>query len=104
MKIKLRLLAVPIFYGFGPFAQAQVGNPELIAQAKKEWALVWYTTISVLEAKEFADPFEKQFSPIKVEIFRSGAGVLAYRIRSEYKARNYRVDIVIGIYNRGVIQ
>src|SRR5437870_11182073 len=40
MKIKLWRLAVLIFYGFGPFAQAQVGNPELIAQAKKEGALV----------------------------------------------------------------
>ena len=103
MKIKLWRLAVLIFFGFGSFAQAQVGNPELIAQAKKEGALVWYTTISVLEAKEFADPFEKQFSPIKVEIFRSGAGVLANRISSEYQARNYRVDIVQGISSRGVI-
>src|SRR5205814_6852825 len=46
---------------------------------------------------------EKQFSPIKVEIFRSGAGVLANRISSEYQARNYRVDIVQGIFSRGVI-
>ena len=103
MKIKLWRLAVLIFFGFGSFAQAQVGNPELIARAKKERALVWYTTISVPEAKEFADAFEKQFSPIKVEIFRSGAGVLANRISSEYQARNYRVDIVQGISSRGVI-
>ena len=103
MKIKLWRLAVLIFFGFGSFAQAQVGNPELIARAKKERALVWYTTISVPEAKEFADAFEKQFPPIKVEIFRSGAGVLANRISSEYQARNYRVDIVQGISSRGVI-
>ena len=40
MKIKLWRLAVLIFFGFGSFAQAQVGNPELIARAKKERALV----------------------------------------------------------------
>src|SRR5207253_5179059 len=103
MTIKLWRLVGLIFFGFGSFAQAQVGNPELIAQANKEGGLVWYTTISVPEAKEFADAFEKQFPPIKVEIFRSGAGVLANRISSEYQARNYRVDIVQGISSRGVI-
>jgi iron(III) transport system substrate-binding protein len=101
MKI-LRLITLVLF-GFASFAQAQIGNPDLIAQAKKEGALVWYTTISVPEAKEFADAFEKQFPPIKVEIFRSGAGVLANRMSSEYQARSYRVDIVQGISSRGVM-
>src|SRR5437867_10018897 len=61
MKIKLWRLAVLIFYGFGPFAQAQVGNPELIARAKKDRALVWYTRISVPEDKEFIEALEILF-------------------------------------------
>jgi iron(III) transport system substrate-binding protein len=101
--MKILHLAALACLGFASLAHAQAGNPELIAQAKKEGALVWYTTISVPEAKDFADAFEKQFPPIKVEIFRSGAGVLANRISSEYQARNYRVDIVQGISSRGVI-
>jgi iron(III) transport system substrate-binding protein len=101
--MKLLRLAISALFTFASLAYGQVGNPELAAQANKEGALVWYTTISVPEAKEFADAFEKQFPPIKVEIFRSGAGVLANRISSEYQARNYQVDIIQGISSRGVI-
>src|SRR6266571_4317667 len=71
MKIKLWRLAVLIFFGFGSFAQAQVGNLELIAQAKKEGGLVWYTTISVPEAKEFADAFEEQPGRYRARDFQS---------------------------------
>jgi iron(III) transport system substrate-binding protein len=101
--MKILGLAALVFFGFASLARAQLGNPELIAQAKKEGALVWYTTLSVPEAKEFVEVFEKRFPFIKVEIFRSGAGAIANRIASEYTARNYRFDIVQGISSRGVI-
>jgi ABC-type Fe3+ transport system substrate-binding protein len=101
--MKILWLAAFAFFAFASSACAQVANPALIAQAKKEGALVWYTTLSVPEAKEFGELFEKQFPPIKVEIFRSGAGAIANRIASEYTARSYRFDIVQGISSRGVI-
>src|SRR5262249_47562431 len=85
------------------FAQAQTANPDPAAQAKKEGALSWYTTLSVPEAKEFAAAFEKQYPSIHIEIFRSGAGAIANRIFSEYAAKNYRFDVVQGISSRGVI-
>ena len=97
-----RLLAFAVL-GFASPAHAQAVNPELVNQAKKEGALVWYTTISIPEAKEFADAFEKQFPFIKVDIFRSGAGAVANRVASEYNARNYSFDIVQGISSRGVL-
>ncbi len=84
-------------------ARGQSANPEFVNHAKKEGALVWYTTISIPEAKEFADAFEKQFPFIKVDIFRSGAGAVANRVASEYNARTYSFDIVQGISSRGVL-
>lgn len=81
----------------------QSANPDLVAQAKKEGALVWYTTLSVPEAKEFSATFEKLYPFIKIEIFRSGAGAISNRIFSEYAAKNYHFDIVQGISSRGVI-
>jgi ABC-type Fe3+ transport system substrate-binding protein len=93
---------VCIFLGLPPLTRGQFANPEFVNQAKKEGALVWYTTISIPEAKEFADAFEKQFPFIKVDIFRSGAGAVANRVASEYNARNYSFDIVQGISSRGV--
>ena len=103
VETKILRLAAFAFLGFAALARGQGGNPELVGQAKKEGALVWYTTLSVPEAKQFADGFEKQFPFVKVEILRSGAGVIANRILSEYSAKNYRFDIVQGISSRGVI-
>jgi iron(III) transport system substrate-binding protein len=100
----VRILALAVALSSGStLAHAQGGNPDLIAQAKKESALVWYTTLSVPEAKEFAAAFEKLYPSIRIEIFRSGAGAIANRIFSEYAARNYSFDIVQGISSRGVI-
>ena len=102
-KVRLLPLATLALCAFASLARAQVGNPELVAQAKKEGGLMWYTTISIPEAKEFADAFEKLFPFVKVEIFRSGAGAVANRVASEYTAKSYKFDIVQGISSRGVI-
>jgi ABC-type Fe3+ transport system substrate-binding protein len=80
---------------------AQVVNPDLIAQAKKEGRVVWYTTVSIPESKQLADMFEKQHPFIKVDLLRSGSGALVNRIVSEYAARNYSVDVMQGTSSRG---
>ncbi len=63
-------------------AHAQVSNPDLIAQAKKEGRVTWYTTVSIPESKQFMDMFEKQYPFIKVDLLRSGSGPLVNRIVS----------------------
>ncbi len=68
-------------------AHAQVSNPDLIAQAKKEGRVTWYTTVSIPESKQFMDMFEKQYPFIKVDLLRSGSGPLVNRIVSEYAAK-----------------
>jgi ABC-type thiamine transport system substrate-binding protein len=84
----------------GP-AIAQVGSPELIAQAKKEGRVTWYTTVSIPESKQFIDMFEKQYPFIKVDLLRSGSGPLVNRIVSEYAAKNYAADVLHGMLSRG---
>ena len=64
-------------------ALAQVGTPDLVAQAKKEGRVAWYTTVSIPESKQFIDIFEKQYPFIKVDLLRSGSGALVNRIVSE---------------------
>jgi iron(III) transport system substrate-binding protein len=54
-------------------ASAQVGNPDLIAQAKKEGRVTWYTTVSIPESKQFMDMLEKQYPFVKVDLLRSGS-------------------------------
>ncbi|MGH7771342.1 MAG: ABC transporter substrate-binding protein [Candidatus Binatia bacterium] len=96
-------LATFALLGFASLTHAQVVHPDLVSQAKKERRVVWYTTLSIPESKQFADIFETQFPFLKVEIFRSGAGAVVNRIFSEYGAKNYLFDVVQGISSRGVI-
>ena len=92
-----------VVFGLASLAQAQLGNPELVGQATREGRVVWYTTLSIPESKQFADMFEKKFPFVKVEIFRSGAGAIVNRLYSEHSAKNNRFDVVQGISSRGVI-
>ena len=86
------------------FVGAQGTNADLVAQAKKEGRVVWYTTVSIPEAKQFIDMFEKQYPFIKVDLLRSGAGALVNRIVSEYAGKNYAVDVMQGTTSRGGLQ
>jgi iron(III) transport system substrate-binding protein len=81
--------------------EAQVANPDLIAQAKKEGRVTWYTTVSIPESKQFIDMFEKQYPFIKVDLLRSGSGPLVNRIVAEYAAKNYAADVLHGMSSRG---
>jgi iron(III) transport system substrate-binding protein len=80
---------------------AQVGTPELIAQAKKEGRVTWYTTVSIPESKQLIDIFEKQYPFIKIDLLRSGSGALVNRVLSEYAAKNYSADVLQGTATRG---
>ena len=80
---------------------AQATSPDLIAQAKKEGRVTWYTTVSIPEAKQLIDMFEKQYPFIKVDLLRSGSGALVNRVVSEYGARNYSADVLQGTSTRG---
>ncbi len=82
-------------------AAAQTANPDLLAQAKREGRVTWYTTVSIPEAKTFTDMFEKLYPFIRVDLFRSGTGALVNRVVSEYSARNYSADVLQGVASRG---
>ena len=79
----------------------QTSNPDLIAQAKKEGRVTWYTTVAIPESKQFIDMFEKQYPFIKVDLLRSGSGPLVNRTVSEYAAKNYAADVLHGMTSRG---
>ena len=79
----------------------QTLNLDLIAQAKKEGRVTWYTTVSIPESKQFMDIFEKQYPFIKVDLLRSGSGPLVNRIVNEYAAKTYAADVLHGMTSRG---
>jgi ABC-type Fe3+ transport system substrate-binding protein len=101
MWMKIQSVALMFFLTVPSLALAQGVNPDLLAQAKKEGRVTWYTTVSIPESKQLADLFEKQYPFIKVDLLRSGSGALVNRVVSEYAAKTYAVDVLQGTAARG---
>ena len=69
-------------------------TPELIAAAKKEGKVVYYTSIDLPLAEKIAKSFEAKFPGIAVRVERTGAERVFQRISQEYASRIYAVDAV----------
>jgi iron(III) transport system substrate-binding protein len=87
----------------GKSAQAQVLSaappasaitPELIAAAKKEGKVVWYTSVDLPLAEKVARAFEGKYPGVAVRVDRTGAERVFSRIGQEYGSNIYAVDIV----------
>jgi hypothetical protein len=93
MKLKAFWIGTLLF-GYFSLAHAQASNPDLIAQAKKEARVAWYTTVSIPESQEFAALFQKQFPFLKVDIISTGSSALVTRMISEHNAGKHLVGVV----------
>ena len=73
---------------------ASAVTPELIAAAKKEGRVVYYTSIDLPVAERLAKAFEAKYPGIAVRVERTGAERVFQRIGQEYASRIYGVDVV----------
>jgi len=69
-------------------------TPELIAAAKKEGKVVWYTSIDLKVSQEIAQRFEAKYPGVKVQVERTGAERILQRIGQEYQSNIYAADVV----------
>ncbi len=69
-------------------------TPDLIAAAKREGKVVWYTSIDLAAAERIAKSFEAKFPGIATRLERSGAERVFQRIGQEYSSRIYAADVV----------
>ena len=65
----------------------------VLAAAKKEGALTFYTTIAEKDLPTIVRPFEKKYG-IKINIWRAGTDKVLQRTLSEAAARRYDVDAI----------
>ena len=65
----------------------------LVASAKSEGKVTWYTSLAGSSYKELAQGFEKKYG-VKVDVYRAASSDLMARITSEAKARQYLVDTI----------
>jgi hypothetical protein len=76
-------------------AQAQeFGSPELIAAAKAEGKLVFYTANFAEVEQQVIKAFNKRFPEIKVEMVRAPGGQLITRVKTEAAAGKLIADVV----------
>lgn len=69
-------------------------TPELIAAAKKEGKVVWYTSVDLPLAEKVAKAFEAKYPGVAVRVERSGAERVFQRIGQEYGSKIYACDVV----------
>jgi iron(III) transport system substrate-binding protein len=69
-------------------------SPALIAAAKKEGRLAFYTAMDLTVAEKFGKAFEANFPGISVRVERSGAERVFQRIGQEMESRIHAVDVV----------
>jgi ABC-type Fe3+ transport system substrate-binding protein len=71
-------------------------DPKLIAAAKKEGKLVYYTTMTLSQSKKVVDSFQKRYPFIKANLFRLGGGPLLNKMLAEARAGRHSWDVVSG--------
>ncbi len=69
-------------------------TPELIAAAKKEGSVTWYTSADLQLAQKIGKAFEQKYPGMSARVERAGAERIFTRIGQEYSAGIHTVDAV----------
>ena len=77
-----------------PAANAQETTPAMIAAAKKEGKVTWYTSVDVKVAEGVAKAFRAEYPGIVIEVVRSGSVRVFQRINQEQQSSIHNVDVV----------
>src|ERR1700730_16148012 len=77
-----------------PAPAQEFGSPELIAAAKKEGKVVYYTANFAEVEQEVINAFNKRFPEIKVEMVRAPGGQLITRVKTEAAANKLSADVI----------
>ena len=77
-----------------PTTAQEFGSPELIAAAKAEGKLVFYTANFAEVEQQVIKAFNKRFPEIKVEMVRAPGGQLITRVKTEAAAGKLIADVV----------
>src|SRR3954467_10917332 len=73
---------------------AEPVTPALVAAAKKEGKIVWYTSVDLALGEKVAKAFEAKYPGVSVKVERSGAERNYQRIGQEYAGTTYNWDVV----------
>src|SRR5204863_5056505 len=80
--------------GAPAIAQQEFGSPELIAAAKAEGKLVYYTANFAEVEQQVIKEFNKRFPEVRVEMVRAPGGQLITRVKTEAAAGKLAADVI----------
>ena len=69
-------------------------SPDLLAKAKNEGKIVWYTSIELQTAEKIAKAFEAAHPGIDVQVERNGCERIVQRIAQERSSNIHAADVV----------
>ena len=69
----------------------------MIDAAKKEGAMVFYTTMDIQNSKPLLDAFNKKYPFVKADLVRLGGTAMVSRILTEAQAGASKFDVAVGI-------
>lgn len=96
MKAGLNLSAIALAAVLSATGAAHAADPALIAAAKKEGQLTWYTTQIVNQfARPAAEAFQKKYG-VRVNYIRADSNEVTLRIQNEGKAGRVMADVFDG--------
>ncbi|MGE5305837.1 MAG: ABC transporter substrate-binding protein [Alphaproteobacteria bacterium] len=80
------------------FASPSWAAPDsaLVAAAKQEGAMTYYTTMTLSQSKKVVDRFEKMYPFIKTDLFRTGGDPLLNKILNEHRGGRDAWDVTTG--------
>ncbi|MCQ8781214.1 ABC transporter substrate-binding protein [Mangrovibrevibacter kandeliae] len=90
-------IAVALLSGGAAWAAAPAAydiTPDLIAAAKKDGTVVWYTATDLTVAEKLAAEFEAEYPGVKVQVERSGSERVFQRIGQEQMSGIHNADII----------
>jgi iron(III) transport system substrate-binding protein len=76
---------------------AIAAEPAMLEGAKKEGALVFYTTMDIQNSKPLLDGFVKKYPFIRGDLVRLGGSAMVSRIMTEAQAGASKFDLAVGI-------
>lgn len=76
-----------------PGLSEPIDQVKLLAAAKKEGSLTWYTNVPAKDVPVLLAPFEKQ-TGLKVNVWRANGDKLVQRVVTENSAKRHDVDVI----------
>ena len=98
MKIGFTSILFAALFFFLPAASLSQTStdPKIIEAAKKEGAVMWYTSMAIDQSKVVVDRFQERYPFIKTSFLRLGGGALMNRVLTESRAGKSFFDVVGG--------